>query len=91
MSVLFFIPLVVITFFESHLDVTKSRFMRSMLEAAEEGEEQDPANQNPEIGGGGEHDGKEICKVQFEELVKSFPDVSLVSFYSRFRFCFCGA
>jgi len=73
MTLLFFIPIVIVTLFESYLDVTTNKFMRDIFEAAQEGEEEDPANRNPEAEG---EEGKKICKVEFEELAKVFPDLS---------------
>ncbi|KDQ08892.1 hypothetical protein BOTBODRAFT_165491 [Botryobasidium botryosum FD-172 SS1] len=72
MTVIFFVPIVIIALFESYLDVTTNKFMRSMFQAAEEGEEEDPINRDPQV----DEDGKTICKVQFEELTRAFPDLS---------------
>ena len=77
MMTLFFIPLVVVAFFESNLDTRKNMFMKVWFSAADEGEEDDPNNQDPEVH---EEDADlKICKVKFADLVARFPDTTVVS------------
>ncbi|KAH8118466.1 calcium activated cation channel, partial [Phellopilus nigrolimitatus] len=71
MSVLFCVPLLAIAFWETTLNTNTNKFMKSWFSPADEGEEDDPANQNPDVN---EPDGTRICRVPFEELVKAFPD-----------------
>jgi hypothetical protein len=70
MSVVFFIPLCIIAVFEAQLDTTKNKFMYNLFGQTEEGEEDDPANQDPLT----EHEDGEISKVAFSELIKVFPN-----------------
>lgn len=76
MLTLFFIPLMAIAFWEVALDTNTNRFMKNWFSAADEGEEDDPKNQDPEVN---EPDGKTICKVPFKDLIKNFPDANVVS------------
>ncbi|KAL5487921.1 YVC1_2 [Sanghuangporus weigelae] len=73
MLVIFFIPLLVIAFWETTLDTNTNRFMKNWFSAADEGEEDDPTIQNPEVS---ESDGLKICTVSFDDLVKEFPDAA---------------
>ena len=75
MLIMFFIPLLVIAFWETTLDMNANRFMKVWFSATDEGEEDDPAIQNPEVD---EPDGRKICTVPFEDLVKEFPDAAAV-------------
>jgi len=71
MSVVFFIPLVLVTLWESQLDAKKNAFMKNLFDGVEEGEGDDPANQDPST----DHEnGLQISKTPFEELVKAFPN-----------------
>jgi len=74
MLTLFFVPLMVIAFWEVTLDTNTNRFMKNWFSAADEGEEDDPKNQDPEVN---EPDGKTICKVPFKDLIKNFPDANV--------------
>ena len=80
--ILFFLPLMVIAFWEVTLDTNTNRFMKNWFSASDEGEEDDPQNQDPEVR---EPDGRMICKVPFKELVKNFPDATVVSHCLYFR------
>jgi hypothetical protein len=84
MIMIFFIPLTLIALFESQLDTKKNKFFRSLFSAADEGEEDDPTRQDPQIDEDDE-DGKRIVKVRFHELVKGFPDTTQVRFATDFR------
>ncbi|EJD01312.1 calcium activated cation channel [Fomitiporia mediterranea MF3/22] len=74
MSTFFFIPLLVIALWETSLDTSTNRFMKSWFSPADEGEEDDPANQDPEVS---EPDDLKICVVPFKELVAKFPDAAV--------------
>ena len=76
MTVVFFIPLLMIAFFEAHLDTSRNIFMREMFTAAQEGEEGNPENRDPEVEDEG---GMKISKESFEEIVKVFPNSFVVS------------
>ena len=76
---IFFVPLVVVAFFESNLDTRKNKFMKVWFSAAEDGEEDDPNNQDPEIH---EDDPElELCKVKFADLVSTFPNTTVVCMF----------
>ncbi|KAF8605353.1 calcium activated cation channel [Ceratobasidium sp. AG-I] len=76
MSIIFFIPLLMIAFFESYLDTNRNVFMRQMFTAAQDGEEEDPENKDPEVE---DEDGMRISKKSFDEIVKAFPNSFLSS------------
>lgn len=75
MLTLFFVPLLAIAFWETTLDTDTNLFMKNWFNPADEGEEDDPANQDPEVNEG---DGSKICTVPFKDLVKEFPDATVV-------------
>ncbi|KAI5124740.1 hypothetical protein M0805_005375 [Coniferiporia weirii] len=74
MLALFFAPLLSIAFWESNLDTSTNKFMKNWFSPADEGEEDEPMNQDPEVN---ELDGMKICTVKFKDLVKSFPDMTV--------------
>lgn len=76
MMVLFFIPLTALALFETTLDTTTNRFMKNWFGATEDGEEDDPENQDPDV----DEEGMVLSKVPFAELVKAFPNTQVVSF-----------
>ncbi|KAG9100296.1 hypothetical protein FRC07_010425 [Ceratobasidium sp. 392] len=76
MLVVFCVPLVLISFFESNLDVRRNVFMRQMFTAAQDGEEEDPENRDPEVEN---EDGMRISKKSFDEIIKVFPNSFLSS------------
>lgn len=71
MSVLFFVPLLVVALFESQIDARADRFIKNLYDHIDEGEEDDPGNQNPTTD---REDGLEISRVPFDELIKGFPN-----------------
>jgi len=71
MTIVFFLPLLIIGLAEAQLDARASRFMQSLFDSFDEGEEDDPENQNPKVEN---EDGSEISKMPFDQLVKDFPD-----------------
>jgi hypothetical protein len=75
MRTLFWLPLMVISFFEATLDTNKNAFTRAWFEANDEEDDDNPEYQDPEVDG--EEQGK-ITKVKFADLVKDFPDTSVV-------------
>ena len=51
--------------------------MKVWFSAADDGEEDDPNNQDPEVS---EEDSElKICKVKFADLVATLPDITVVS------------
>jgi len=74
MIILFWPIIGLIALFESHLDARKNKYMRSFFGMAQDdGEEDDPAVQNPSVSS--EEDGDmEISRVPFDTLVKAFPN-----------------
>lgn len=49
--------------------------MKSWFSPADEGEEDDPANQNPEVS---EPDGLKLCTEPFDKLLERLPDTTVV-------------
>ncbi|KAG8719451.1 hypothetical protein FRC09_011122 [Ceratobasidium sp. 395] len=76
MLVVFFVPLVLISLFESHLDTKRNIFMRHMFTATQDGEEDDPENKDPVVEN---EDGMKISKKSFDEIIKAFPNSFLSS------------
>ena len=76
MLALFFVPLLFIAFFETNLDSNSNVFVRNWFSASDEGEEENPAHQNPEVKDEG---GKVISKFPFADIVSRFPDTTVVS------------
>ncbi|KAF8969434.1 calcium activated cation channel [Flammula alnicola] len=75
MGTIFFIPLVMVAFYESTFDTQKHTWMESWFRGNDEGEEDLPANRNPVVDDPN-CEGLEISKVPFEELIKVFPNTS---------------
>lgn len=74
MIILFWPILILIGLFESHLDARKNKYMRNYFGVAQDdGEEDDPAVQNPAVGSE-EEDGMQISRVPFDKLVSAFPN-----------------
>ena len=76
MTILFAIPLTLIALFESQLDTSKNKTMRAWLEATEDGQEDDPACQDPNSD---DDPQGTISIVKFEDLVQAFPNTAAVS------------
>lgn len=78
MSVVFFIPLACIAFYESILQAPKHNWMKTWLlnrdQADSEEDAERPANRNPEVDGKDAEEGLAISRVPFEELIKVFPN-----------------
>jgi hypothetical protein len=75
MRAFFFIPLMMAALYEAYLDPRTNKYTKAWFEANEEGDEDDPECQNPTMPQG-EHEG-EICKVHFDELIKTFPNTAM--------------
>jgi len=75
MSVLFFIPMIVIALHESVLDLKRHNWMSSWVS---EGFELDdtPEVRDPRVDGADADRGTKICTVPFNELVKVFPNTT---------------
>lgn len=76
MSVLFCVPLAVIGLYESTLRAERGGWMRRWWSQADGVDDDAPEARDPKVDEGG----KEISKVGFSELVKVFPNTSMVSF-----------
>lgn len=79
MSILFALPLAGLAVFESQMNVKHSRRMRILLgkdHTDNDGEEDDESAQNPECE---DDDEGKICKREFADLVKDFPDTAISS------------
>jgi hypothetical protein len=79
MSIIFCIPLVFIASFESIFDRRKHTWMENWFRGNDEGVEdtpeyRDPAVDDPQCAG------MQISKVPFSELIKVFPNTSVVCF-----------
>lgn len=79
MSTIFFIPLALIALFEAELDPSKNKWIKDWLTHPDEGSEDSPECQNPEVDGEDAERGLRITKVPFHELIKVFPDTTQVS------------
>ncbi|KAF9443331.1 calcium activated cation channel [Macrolepiota fuliginosa MF-IS2] len=75
MSFIFFIPLTLIALYESTFDPAKHTWVDNWWRGDDEGEEDSPQNRDPAVDDAGCR-GMEICKVQFEELIKEFPNTT---------------
>ncbi|KAG9037681.1 hypothetical protein FRB95_004527 [Tulasnella sp. JGI-2019a] len=71
MSVVFCLPLMIISLWEAQLSARSSKFMSQIFNTTEDGEEDDPHRRDPSTEN---EDGMEISKTPFEELVKVFPN-----------------
>lgn len=81
MLALFFIPLLCIAFWETNLDEDTNMYMKNWFSPSDENEEENPEFQDPEVKGEG---GKVISKVPFADIVKRFPDTTVVRRHLRF-------
>ncbi|EMD40953.1 hypothetical protein CERSUDRAFT_111528 [Gelatoporia subvermispora B] len=76
MLVLFFFPLCIIALYEADLDPSKNKWVKDWLSHPDEGLEDNPQFQNPEVAPEDADRGLVISKVPFDELVKQFPDTT---------------
>ncbi|OBZ76077.1 Calcium channel YVC1 [Grifola frondosa] len=74
MLVVFFIPLSVIAIYEAELDPSKNKWVKDWLSHPDEGEEDIPQYQDPEVLGEDRDRGLQISKVPFSQLIAAFPD-----------------
>jgi len=77
MSVIFFVPLVFIATFESIFDRHNHTWMDRWFRGNDEGEQDTPTYRNPVVDDP-QCAGLQISKVPFEELIKVFPNTSVV-------------
>ncbi|KAF8165552.1 calcium activated cation channel [Crassisporium funariophilum] len=75
MGFIFFIPLTCIALYESTFDRNKHSWMDTWFRGNDEGEEDSPANRDPEVDDPN-CEGMEISKVPFSELIKVFPNTA---------------
>ncbi|KAJ3741523.1 calcium activated cation channel [Lentinula detonsa] len=76
MSVLFFIPLTVIAFYETVFTRQENDWMTNWLHGDNEGDNAYPEARDPEVDGSDADTGLRISKVPFTELVKVFPNTA---------------
>ncbi|KAJ3997676.1 hypothetical protein F5050DRAFT_1806592 [Lentinula boryana] len=76
MSVLFFIPLTVIAFYETVFTRQENDWMTNWLHGDNEGDNAYPESRDPEVDGSDADTGLRISKVPFTELVKVFPNTA---------------
>lgn len=79
MGILFFIPLVLIASFESVFDRRRHTWMKNWFRGNDEGVEDTPEYRDP-VADDPRCAGLEISKVPFSELIKVFPNTSVVCF-----------
>lgn len=87
MGVLFFIPLILIAFYESTSDKRKYVWMENWFRGEDEAPQDCSENRNPTVNDPN-CEGLEISKVPFEELIKAFPktdEVSLLFVFNTIR------
>ena len=80
MSVIFFIPLSIIAFYESAFK-SKDFWMRNWLRGMDEGDPDAPEYRDPEVDADAGRDGAEgliITRVKFSELITVFPNTGQV-------------
>ncbi|KAJ3929626.1 MAG: calcium activated cation channel [Lentinula lateritia] len=76
MSVLFFVPLTIIAFFETVFQRHENEWMTNWLHGENEGDNSYPAVRDPEVDGVDADAGLRISKVPFTELIKVFPNTA---------------
>lgn len=76
MSVLFFIPLTFIAFFESTVGKEQNAWVNNWLRGDDEGAADYPEVRDPDVND--DDAGRKISKVPYDELVKMFPDTTQV-------------
>ena len=77
MTVLFFIPLTAIAFYES--TPSKTNWLDDFINGAPLDEDDSPAARDPEVDGEDASNGLVISRFPFSELVKVFPNTHEVS------------
>ncbi len=87
MRVMFFLPLCAIALYEAQLDPAKNRWVKDWFTSSDDGGENVPHYQNPEVSGTDADRGLAISKVPFEDLVAMFPDTTHVSRSSTPIYC----
>lgn len=88
MSCLFFIPLACVAVFEAGTIPAQNRWVQSWLTHPDQGGvvgEEEPDVRDPEVDESDRDKGWKISRTSFDELVKTFPDTTHVSFSIRRR------
>ncbi|KAF9448982.1 hypothetical protein P691DRAFT_759447 [Macrolepiota fuliginosa MF-IS2] len=75
MSFIFFIPLTLIALYETTFDPAKHTWVDNWWRGDDEGGEDSPQNRDPAVDDAGCR-GMDICRVQFEGLIKEFPNTT---------------
>lgn len=75
MRTLFWLPLLLISFFEATLDPRKNSFTKAWFEANDEEDDDNPEYQDPEVA---DDEGGKLSKVKFADLIAEFPNTSQV-------------
>ncbi|KAJ3556721.1 hypothetical protein NM688_g1867 [Phlebia brevispora] len=76
MSVLFFIPLLVIGIYETELDPSKNKWVKDWLSHPDQGLDDAPEARDPVVDGEDGERGLKISTISFDDLVKVFPDTT---------------
>ncbi|EED82653.1 predicted protein [Postia placenta Mad-698-R] len=76
MLVTFFVPLSIIALYEADLEPSKNKWIKDWLSNPDEGGEDAPEFENPDVHEDDAARGLKISKVAFEDLVKAFPDTT---------------
>lgn len=82
MLTVFFVPLCMIALYEAQLDPSKNHWIKDWFSSPDEGGEDAPHYQDPEVTGADAARGLQISKKQFKELIAAFPDTTHVSLAS---------
>lgn len=84
MTVLFFIPLTAVAFYES--TPSKTNWLDDFINGAPLDEDDSPAARDPDVDGEDASNGVIISRFPFSELVKVFPNTHEVSLNIRIQF-----
>ena len=76
MSVIFFIPLTVIAFYETVIKREENEWLTNWLAGDSQGDNTYPETRDPEVDGEDAEAGLSISKVPFTELIKVFPNTA---------------
>lgn len=79
MLTIFFLPLCMIALYEAQLDPAKNHWIKDWFSSPDEGGEDAPHYQDPEVTGADAARGLKISKKQFKDIIAAFPDTTHVS------------
>ncbi|KAL1946499.1 hypothetical protein VTO73DRAFT_14603 [Trametes versicolor] len=76
MLTIFFLPLCMIALYEAQLDPAKNHWIKDWFSSPDEGGEDAPHYQDPEVTGADAARGLKISKKQFKDIIAAFPDTT---------------